>query len=272
MSDATRHPSRVVLARHSADDLTETERRDLARHLACCPTCRGRLARMTGAMRSFEARRAHSLALLRWRLAEEHPAPPIARLVLPAGALAAVLALVVIHAGIARNVRRATPIAVTRVAEATPAPMYKGTLGLQVYARRAERQFRVRQGMRLTCGDELRFAATTANPGYLTIFSLDGNEKLTPFYPDSSPGSDPKPLRVSRAGRRLLPGGITLDDAVGPEQIVVVFAPRPFDRQAVHQRAAGLLRRAGRGALSARALGLSGEVVVLRVRKDRCAE
>jgi hypothetical protein len=270
MTDAVLHPSRVVLARHIANDLTATERRDLSRHLASCPTCRGRLARMTAASHSFEARRAHSLALLRWRLAQAQPAPPIARLVLPAGALAAVLALVVIHAGITRAVRRPPTTADTRAVVA--APMYKGTLGLQVYARRAKRQFRVRQGMRLTCGDELRFAATTATAGYLTVFSLDGDDKLTPFYPDSSPDTNPRPLRVSRPGRQLLPGGITLDDAVGPEQLVVVFAQRPFDREVVHRRVAGLLRRLGPAALSARALGLSGEVVVLGVRKDRCAE
>jgi hypothetical protein len=225
---------------------------------------------MTADMDGFEARRASSLAALRSRVRESQPSSSgfgWVRLALPAVAIAAAALVVVVTRPVKET---ASPPAVTPRPGA--GPMFKGTLGLQVYARRAERQFSVRQGTQLTCGDELRFAVTTATAGYVTVFSLDGRDRLTPFYPSSSPDKEPRPLRVHRGGRQLLPGGITLDDAVGGEQIVVVFASREFDRRQVHRRAAKLLRRSDSRALSARAVGVSGEVEVLDVRKLPCAE
>jgi hypothetical protein len=264
---AAGHPSRVLLARHTANELSEAERRDLRRHLDSCAACRESLARMQADMDAFEARRARSLAGLRSRV-EKAGRPSLfgwTRFALSAAAVAAaaLVLVVVVRAGSVAEPVEPSPVA---------GPMYKGALGLQVYARRAAKQFRVHQGTQLTCGDELRFAVTTASPGYATVFSLDGRDRLTPFYPSSSPRRDPAPLRLSEAGRRLLPGGITLDDATGRERIVVVFAARRFDRRAVHRRAARELRRSGREKLSASSLGLSGEVVVLGIRKVRCAE
>ncbi|HLL56072.1 MAG TPA: DUF4384 domain-containing protein [Myxococcaceae bacterium] len=74
-------------------------------------------------------------------------------------------------------------------------------------------------------GDALRFAYEAAEDGHLLVLELDGRGAATVFYPYGAQASAPH-----KAGERdFLPGSVKLDDSPGPELLVAVFSPRPFE-------------------------------------------
>jgi len=111
---------------------------------------------------------------------------------------------------------------------ASPADIYtgvKGGVALGVAARRGGELFMADAAHPARAGDELRFIPSGAAPGaFIAIVSLDGRRQLTLFYP-AGPDADSPP--VPPAGEAL-PGGITLDDAPGPERLFVVLSARPL--------------------------------------------
>lgn len=123
---------------------------------------------------------------------------------------------------------------------------YKGEFGVNIIVKRGARQFTPKNGDLLKQGDILRFVVTVSEPGYLTIFSIDSTNKVTPFYPDSPPAIAKEPYFISRAGRQELPGAIELDAVVGEESIIVAFSPKPFDRRQLHSRVSGISSKESR--------------------------
>ena len=124
------------------------------------------------------------------------------------------------------------------------------------------------QGQRLKAGDELRFVVTTAAAGYLSVLSVDGDLKASPFYPDTDPAANVAPLRLDRSGRHELPGGVILDDAKGTEHLVVLFSPAKFSRAEAHRRLEQALRVKAPGAIKAAAVGVDGAVQIISVEKE----
>jgi hypothetical protein len=105
-----------------------------------------------------------------------------------------------------------------------PGVRMKGSVGMQVFGHRDDRTFRVREGERLRPGDRLKLRLDAPGEGWAAVYSVEAGGRVTPFYPPA--GSEP--IRVGPEPW-LSPASIVLDDSVGPERLVVIFAARPFD-------------------------------------------
>jgi hypothetical protein len=238
-------PSRFTLVRFKAGDLEEPEAGALSAHLEQCAACRETLAGIERNVSQYESGAEERLARLRARLDREDPrnpgpVPPTWLRLAPAGgalALAAAAAALVV---VLPSLKEGSPGPAAGVEPADPTASsvrFKGAVAVEVVARRGERQFRVEKGAELRPGDALRFVVTVGAPGFISVFSVDALDNVSPFYPDSDPGSHPAPFRVDAAGRHELPGSIILDDSVGDECLVVAFSEKSFERPAIHRRA-----------------------------------
>ena len=238
-------PPRFDLVRLSTGDLPEAEELALREHLDSCAECQRRLAALRTNLDRFEASREAHLSALRSRLAAEvAPLAPKAvrgrpRWVLRyGGAIAAAAALLLVL------------WLVPAGRDSGEGMRFKGgALAVEIVAKRGERQFIVTRGARLREGDALRFSVVAAEPGYLSVFGIGANAAVSSFYPETDPQKDPKPLRLARAGRHVLPGSIILDGSVGPEQLVIAFSARYYRRDRLQPQLAALLRSKGARAL-----------------------
>lgn len=243
-------PSQLELARLVAGELSAEEARRVEEAALATPETRQRLEALRAHVAEYERVAPRQLAALRQRLEAEgaRSRTPFWRrpfvLVAPLAAAAAAAMLVLV-------LRAPPPVPDEAVS-------FKGSLAVRVVARRGERQLAVQPGAELAPGDALRFVVTVPAPGHLTIFSVDGRGALSPFYPETDPEKDARPLRLERAGEHELAGSVTLDDAPGPERLFIVYSPEPFARAPLHARARELV---GRGAsVTAAALGIKGAV------------
>ncbi len=116
-----------------------------------------------------------------------------------------------------------------------PDPEYladKGPAGLEVWCRRTDRVFRVQQGDKLYPEDMVRFVPRFrgATARYVMVVSIDGRGAISRYFPVSSDTAK----RVSRSGSPL-PGSTVLDDTPGPERILLLTSPEPFQFEAVRR-------------------------------------
>lgn len=98
----------------------------------------------------------------------------------------------------------------------------KGGTGLEVYVQRGAEVLRVQPGETLVQGDRVRFATRADGHETVVVLSVDGDGKISLFYPEDP---DEEPVPVDPYQRGLLDEAIQLDGAVGPESFVAVFSP-----------------------------------------------
>ena len=79
------------------------------------------------------------------------------------------------------------------------------------------------QGQALAPGDRLRFEVLAPTNGFVSVISLDAKGAVTPFVPVTG-----ETAAVHPGKRTLLDGAIRLDDAIGPERLMLVACPRPM--------------------------------------------
>jgi hypothetical protein len=72
-------------------------------------------------------------------------------------------------------------------------------------------------------GDRLRFSITTAKPAHLAIFSLDGANVASVYFP---PGDTSR--HFDRVSRQPLESSVVLDDTLGRERLWALFCDREF--------------------------------------------
>lgn len=259
-------PGTFDLARYQVGELAPEEIRAMAEHLERCARCSERLTTMEADRRDFDGQEAARFAALMARVHGGGGAKSRDR---GRNGAARHRAIIALWAGGALAAVAAVLLVLPRrpVDEERRGGLFKGRFTQQVVAKRGERQFVVQHGQALREGDALRFVVSAANPGYLSIFSVDGRRKVTPFYPATDPDQKPEPLRIRAAGRVILPQSIILDDAVGSEHIVTVYSRRPFDRPEVHRRAWSVLGAGHPERLTARALRIKGTVLLLTIQK-----
>jgi hypothetical protein len=254
---------RLKLAQLVSGDLAPDEARALEAEIENDEGSRQQLAEIRKNVEEYEADADRHMALLRARMVAEQSAPAAVpwwrrlRYYLPAMATAAAAAVVAL-------------LIFTRGFEEPTEPdvAFKGALAVKVVAKRGPEQFMVASGQQLREGDALRFVVTTDGAGYISVFSVDSRGKVSPFYPEADPRGSPAPLRVDRAGRHVLEGSVILDDALGPEHLVVVFSPERFERAAVHERIRRQLESGPRvSRLLAQVAGVKGRVEVITVEK-----
>jgi hypothetical protein len=121
-------------------------------------------------------------------------------------------------------------------------------VAIEAYCRREGRTWMLAAHDRVRAGDELRFRLRGAPAArFVAVGSVDGSGRFSPFYPDAlTAESVPRP-----AGEGLLPGGITIDDAPGPERVFAVLSPRPIPGSAVGAAAEALAsKQAPAGAIA----------------------
>ncbi len=104
----------------------------------------------------------------------------------------------------------------------------------------------VSRDLRLRTGDVLRFTFAAERDGHLLILDLDGNRKVTSFYPFGGKRSEP----IQSGSRALLPGSVVLDDAPGPEWLVAIFSTERLDAASLSEQLRQLPRSTSKIELS----------------------
>jgi hypothetical protein len=111
---------------------------------------------------------------------------------------------------------------------------YVGTKGgpsVEIVCRRGAQVLRIGPGEALAPGDELRFRpqGAPADARYLVVGSVDGSGRYTSFYPAAFDGVS---VPLPPAGE-ILPGGIRIDAAPGPERLLTLWSAQPITAAAV---------------------------------------
>jgi hypothetical protein len=241
-------PPVIDLVRFEAGDLDELRAAAVNGHQRRCRPCAGRIRDLRQARSElFEnapAQRSRQAAADIASVMRPPPPSGLRRLALPlllvpAAGLAAALALL--------PVREHTPVSAAAPAFGHARPK-GGTFAVRMTCSRGGRIIVPGPDTALAPGDRLRFAYTTAEPGYLAIFGVERDGDIFPYYPER----DLRGLRVAPGAGVLLPDSIELDDNRGDERIFALWSPRPLDdaglRAAVASAlvaAAGDVRRLG---------------------------
>jgi len=97
-------------------------------------------------------------------------------------------------------------------------------------------------GETFRAGDRLEFIVRPGAHRYMHLVSVDGEGRLTPFYPGDGASS----LALGGSSELLLPGSIALDGYIGLERIFAVFTAQPLPWSEIEAAAARLSRPSGR--------------------------
>jgi hypothetical protein len=99
---------------------------------------------------------------------------------------------------------------------------------------------RLAPGDTVAPGDRLRFEIGAPDDGFVAIVSLDSTGAVTAFYPAAG-----RALPVAGGRRQLSARSVVLDDALGPEQIILTGCEESFTVEAAVAVARQQLARAG---------------------------
>ena len=183
----------------------------IVRHLEACERCQRRDARRDALGQRFSEALGPALSRRLDVARRERPRRRWRQYGLGASLLAGAAAVVVVAA------RRPEAYRAT-----------KGDLTVAIAARRGGAVFAVDPATEVGSGDELQFTVRDARAGagrYVLVGSVDGTGKFSAFYPASVEG---RSVPLPPAGAPLSPP-VVLDDAPGPERIVVVVSDRPVE-------------------------------------------
>ncbi len=234
-------PSRYSLVAWKSGELSEGEAARVAEHVAECETCAAEVTGFEDNWREYgvvaDQRRSALVDQLQ-RLDDPPDAATPIPLDLDGGVrrrrrvrlVGLAAAAVVVTFAIFQFVDSFT------ARETSDDILFRGEIAVAVYAQRDNAQFRVNNGAQLKPADAVRFVVTIPREGWLSVFAVDATGQVSPFYPDTRPEGDPRPLRLKRAGRHELPGSIVLDHSLGEETFFIAFSPAEFDRRRVHAR------------------------------------
>lgn len=194
----------------------ETPAPELARHLAGCDACAGYLKSLEAAQEDFLRRRPPELFVRQVTARKDAGARGrwgrLGRWLTPALGLSVALGMAVL---LVRLPGRETGITL------------KGSPFAAVYVRGSAAPRPITEGLELRQGDAVRFFYRTDHEGYLAILDLDSRHGASVLFPYG--GRAPSKLTPTPSTPEApLPHTIVLDDAVGPERFVAVFAPEPF--------------------------------------------
>jgi hypothetical protein len=236
-------PPIVDLVRFEAGELDELRAaavnihrrrcRECAERVQCLRQARSELFGSTPGPRSRQAAadiasvvsppRRRLLWWRRWALA----------LLLPAPALAAGLVLLL------------GPLAPTReppsAQQQAAGIRAKGVFAISMACSRGDQVFVPGPETVLAAGDRLRFSYTTAEEGYLTIFAVEDDGDIFPYYPER----DLAGMRVAPGDKVTLPSSIELDDHHGHERIFALWSPEPLNDRAIRGAVSSALAAAG---------------------------
>ncbi|HTE55307.1 MAG TPA: hypothetical protein VK698_30850 [Kofleriaceae bacterium] len=94
----------------------------------------------------------------------------------------------------------------------------KGGPTLALFVRRGDRVTAGASGEVVHPGDEIQFAATSSDPAFLVIASVDAAGRVSVYHP-----TDRRAAPIGPGSDRLVPGGVLLDDVLGTELVYGFF-------------------------------------------------
>jgi hypothetical protein len=186
----------------------------LEAHVAACASCRARLTERAARVVEFEA----ELAAPTWTRISAQRGAQRRRLTGPGlflAALGTAAASVAVFIGMGSG---------HRAASLGPTP--KGNAPVEIVCRRGAQTFVIGPGEAVAPGDALRFLPLPiwSEARYIQVGSVDGTGSYVPFYPPADDG-----LSIALPTRGVpLEGSIRLDDAPGPERLLVVLSAIPL--------------------------------------------
>jgi hypothetical protein len=198
-------PSDYAFDRHIAGELGGEETSALKEHAGGCERCRRRLVELSREKEAF-GREAPPLVMPRTRA-------PLRWLWGGGGILAAAAANVLF-------VRLGGDTTRTKGGGATLGFYVSHAGGVRLGA----------AGERLEPGDALRFIATTHEPKYLAIYSVDGARHISVYFPSGTQAA-----LIESGERAPLPESTVLDDTLGDETIYGVFCEKPFEVESLRR-------------------------------------
>ena len=138
-----------------------------------------------------------------------------------------------------------------------------GGLIVETYCKRGGKVFAATDGQDFLEGDRLRFAYTSDRPGYLSVFGVDDQGRVFPYYEEDSLAGG----YVEPGARVLLPGSVELDDHHGWERIYALWSETELRDDAVRAAIAAGFSAAGQDIRRATALDLPVEQVSMLLRR-----
>jgi len=138
-----------------------------------------------------------------------------------------------------------------------------GGLIVETYYKRGGKVSAATDGQDFLAGDRLRFAYTSDRPGYLSVFGVDDQGHVFPYYEEDSLAG----VYVEPGARVLLPGSVELDDHHGWERIFALWSETELADDAVRMAIAAALSAAGQDIRRATALDLPVEQVSILLRR-----
>jgi len=100
----------------------------------------------------------------------------------------------------------------------------KGAFSAQLFLKRAGEVSVADGRTTFQAGDRLRFAYTSPRDGFVAVFGVDAEGKVSPYYP----AADLRSLAVHAGQQILLPDAIELDADPRDERLFLVFREAPW--------------------------------------------
>lgn len=186
-------------------------------HLASCTSCREHVEALQREMSDFVKRQPFELFEAKLQRRQKEPKPFRIRLLIP-WVVAAALAVIGVTNRPSERVL-----------------LKGGNNPFKVFVRKPSGEISfLSTGDAIRTGDTLKFSFTAPRDGHWLVFDVDGRERVTVAYPFGGKHSEP----IS-AGEHVLEGSVEVDDAPGPEWLVAVFAPQPFEAQGLADQLKG---------------------------------
>ena len=128
---------------------------------------------------------------------------------------------------------------------------------IEMYCRRGSRVFVPGPTTVFAAGDQLRFAYTASQDGYIAIFSVEDSGRVFPYYPERDLGG----MRVAAGSNVVLPDAVELDAHHGPERIFAMWSSEPLDPGTLLRTVNHTVAAAGHDVRKAARLPLDAEQV-----------
>lgn len=209
------HLPNQLIDRLLAEAASEPEQTRVAEHLESCPQCAAKLRQAEEAREAFLQRNPPELRVS--QLLEKPPSHRARRLLVPAFAATAALAVVII-VWISRPSGDQRPEILTKGSAPVSFSVHRASTG-EIWEGESGDTFRPGDAVQLKVDPP-------ADMTHLSVFSMDYLGKPTHL------------LSLRASGPRSLPHSLILDDSPDPERIFVVFSKAPIGQKIVGQSAA----------------------------------
>lgn len=231
----SRCPSRFSLVLYLKEEGEKNELKKINAHISSCEACQTVLNNIKQNETEYNSNfNTHRQALLDEIESESEPIPIHVRtkktnpifIAIPIAA-AALLTLSLYLLPLSKNTHSGVDIG------------YKGSLSVQIKAKRGDNQFHVNANTTLRENDALRFQIQTPKEGFIYIFNIDSQNNIHNVYPFEDESA---PLLIPKNKLFTLEDSIVLDDSTGNEKIAIFFSPSEFKIDTIKSHAQEIIQ------------------------------